>query len=261
MRFLFILAIAAILINGCSDDKGPTMPSVPRTCTLSGTVRNQFGQLAPDLKMIVSDTRGFIDSVVTDSTAAFSFSGLNKGLVSIEFRPTTTVVAYLPRYLYAQTIIDVAGDTVQDFIAREFHEIFHDDGTGISLWEMFGGVSQADSAYVFTDNPGQSDSMIMVTPVQLPDIEGPVRLLVEGLAAPSDSGLIQLRIIRDGAYPGSPHNLVFTADTSYKEIFPAELVGQYSSMIQLDLAFQRSLGSIIYPASSVRITDIWIFSY
>jgi len=260
MRVVIFMAAIGLLMAGCSDKK-PTIPEGGRTFTISGQALNQFGEPASELKIIVSDTYWAADSVVTDSTGAFNFPGFHSGPVGVHFVPTTTAVAYIQRYLYAETIIDLQSDTVLNFYVREFNEIFHDDGTRPGEWIMHGGVSNLDSSYIFTDRPGQSDSMIMAAPVRLPQIDGPVLFLIEGAAVPSDSSLIRIRVTSDGEYVGTPHNLIFSTDTTYREICAAELAGRPGSMVQIDLALQTSLGPIPYPASEIHITDIWIFSY
>ena len=260
MRNVVLIAAIGILISGCSD-KIPTMPEGERTFTISGQVLNQFSTPASELKIIVSDTYGVVDSIVTDSTGAFSFPGFHRGSAGIRFVPTTTVVTHLPRYLYAETAIDLQGDTVVNFYVREFNEIFHDDGTQQNEWITYGGVSHSDSSYIFTDRPGLSDSMIMTAPVQLPTIAGPILFLIQGAAVPSDSGLIRVRVVCNGEYVGMPHDLVFSTDTTFREIYAAELAGQPGSMVQLDLTMQTTLGAVHYPASEIHLTDIWIFSY
>ncbi len=260
MRFIALIAVLGFLLVGCSD-KNPAMPQGDQTSTLSGQVLNQFHVPAPGLKIVVSDSQWATDSIVTDSTGAFSFPGIHNGLVGVHFVPTTSPVADLPRYLYAETILDVQRDTVVEFYVREFNEIFHDDGTHPEEWIMHGGVTHADSTYIFTDQPGQSDSMIMAEPVQLPQIDGPAFILLEGNAAPADRGLIRVRVISDGEYVGQPHNLVFATDTYSIYMHAAELDDRLGSMVRLDLTMQTTLDSVQYLAAEILLTGIWIFSY
>ena len=225
--------------------------------SLSGQVTNQSGSAATNLYVVITDSNSDTDSTLTDGTGNYSFSDLPEGAISMSLRSSEIIVHVLPRYIEKDTTISLSGDLVVNLAVQEFNTIFQDDGTQTSQWNMYGGVRNDGTKYIFEDYLFQTDYMVMVFPKPVPsnaDIQK-LGFLLRGESAPSDSSKILTRVLLNGVDQQLVWSATYHTTPAYYWGTLQQISGLPGNNIQLDLEFNELAATFVY------IDDIWIFNY
>lgn len=262
MNRIYVLFLSCFLFSifGCSGDDDNS-PAGPQLYSITGQVNNQDGDPALDLTVVRSVNGEVKDSVVTDAAGIYTFPAITGGATTLIFRSEEIIVSNFPRYLDSDTLVNITSNSVMNFSVKEFNTMFHDNGSGASVWNGTGGISNDGSKYIFEDLLFQSDYMEMSSPIPVPLSAGIVYLALRGQSAPSDSGLIAITFFKNGIDTGWIVLPVFNAQSDY---FLFNLTGLpliAGDTISLKLEFLTSFNSVNYPATYVYIDDIWIFNY
>jgi hypothetical protein len=245
-----------------SDGKADVDTTMPITVTnavfsLNGWVRNQSGEAATNLYVVVESPQGYSDSILTSSNGNYSFGEIPEGQLAVNLRSSEIVGDILPRYFDKDTLISLNENWVLNLNIREFNLIFYDDGSMASQWNMYGGVRNDGSKYIFENRLAYEDHMMMSSWHPVPSNADPSNLyfMVYGEAAPSDSSRLLAYLSVNGVDQGVYWNMVYRTT-------PRHFVGTFEGLsnivgnnIQLDFEFEEWDAAYIYGRK------IWVFNY
>lgn len=260
MRYFIFIVVTIFFLVGCSDDDNPTNPQ-PARYTLTGQVQNQFGEPATSLYIVVTDADNKVDSVQTNMDGLYEILAIRSGPITVMFRSTEVIVAGVKRYLDADTLINLNQNDVLNFTVREFHTIFHDNGTQTTQWNLYGGANNNGARYYFEDALLQDDHMTMKLSYLVPSDAQTPGMFITGQAAPADSGLIKVHFYRNGEDTGLEARLCYTTNQLCYSISLEPIPNLLGNSISLDVSFWTWFDDVSYPAEIVYVDDIWIFSY
>jgi hypothetical protein len=225
--------------------------------SLNGWVRNQSGNAATNLYVVIESAGGYLDSVQTSPNGNYSFSDISEGQLTMDLRSPEIVADILPRYFHKDTLINLNENAVLNFNIREFNLIFYDNGTMAGQWNMYGGVRNDGSKYVFENWLFYEDHMMMSSWHPVPSNADPSNLyfMVYGDAAPSDSSRLLAYVSVNGVDQGVYWNMVYHTAPRYFIGTFAGLANIVGNNIQLDFEFEE------WDAAYIYARKIWVFNY